>query len=321
MHSGKKIYGSVSINMPAPFSFVLGGFTLIVILFLIYGLTVDFSAMYLVKGYLNSQLGTTQVYASRPGVISHKFVTAGQSIAKGDQLFLVNMVMDPPSHILEKRLLEERLQRIDRHLKTKNHYLQSLRPLVTKHYVSLASFQSVRDQVTEFETKRHELKMALLRHNQASAYVVRAPINGTISSLEAHVGQQVSLTQSLLTILPKHTKLIAQLYVPVAKSGFLKKGDSIALRYDAYPFQHFGVGKAHIQTISSSILTDREEDKPMQIREPYYKILAYVDHQYILLSGHKHVLRQGMTCTAVMSGNRKKLWRWILDPLYYAGRG
>lgn len=321
MHSGKKIYGAVNINLPAPYSAVIGGFSIVLVLFLVYGLSIDFSAMYVVKGYLNAKLGTSQVYAVRPGIISRKFVTAGQKIEKGEDLFLVNTLTDQTSYIAEQRLLEQRLSRLDLNFNAKNHYLHSLQPLVTKHYVSLAAYQSVRDQLNELETKRHELRMALLRHKQASSYIVRSPISGTISSLEAHVGQKVTLTQSLLTVLPEHAELIAQLYVPVAKSGFLQAGDSIVLRYDAYPFQHFGAAKAHIQTISQSILTDREEDKPMLIREPYYKILAHLDQQYIFLYGQKHRLRQGMTCTAVISGARKKLWRWILDPIHhYAGR-
>ncbi len=314
MHSGKKIYGAVNINMPAPYPFLMVGFSTLLAVLLVYGLSIDFSAMYLVKGYLNAKLGTSPVYAIRPGIISQKFVTAGQRIAKGQDLFRVDTTTDHLSYAAEQRLLNKRLLALERNLKAKTQYLRTLKPLLVKHYVSLASYQTIQDQLNELETNRHTLKMALFRHKQSSSYVVRSPISGTISSLEAHVGQKVSVAQSLLTVLPLQAALVAQLYVPVAKSGFLQPGASIALRYDAYPFQHFGVAQARIQKISQSILTDRDEDKPMKIGEPYYKVLAYLDQPYILLYGQKHLLQQGMTCTAVISGAHKKLWRWILDP-------
>ena len=316
MHSGKKIYGAVSINMPAPYPFIITAFCMILLMLLLYGVSLDFTTTYVVKGYLNPKLGIAPVYASRPGIISRSFVVAGQTVAKGDDLFLVDTLADKGAVAAEQLLLDKRLLRLEHHLHAKTQYLHALKPLVAKHFVSVTTYQSLRDQLIALEANRYELKLASIHQRQSVSYRVKAPIQGVVSSVEAQVGQTVTLTQSLLTLVPQHAELVAQLYVPVAKSGFLHPGASIALRYDAYPYQQFGVATAHIQTIAQSISSDREDNKPLKIGEPYYKVMALLDRQFIHLSDKKLLLQQGMTCTAVLSGAHKKLWRWILDPLH-----
>jgi len=317
MHSDKKIYGSVSINISAPYPMVISGFAILVLAFIVYGFSMDFTAMYIVKGYLNAKQGIARVYADRPGIITRAFVTVGEQVPKGAALFAVDTNMDESTFVAEQKLLQDRLNRLERAIQVKINYLHSLQPLLVKHYLSVTAYQTFRDQLTALESNRHELKMAILHHSALHSYVVRAPILGMISSLEAHVGQKVNLTQSLLTMLPHQAALVAQLYVPVSKSGFLHPGGQIALRYDAYPYQHFGVAKARIQSISQSILSDREEEKPLRIGEPYYKVIAYLDQQFIFANGQKHFLQQGMTCSAVLAGAHKKLWRWIFDPIHH----
>ncbi len=316
----KKIYGSVSMNIPAPYAIVIFGFSVLLGALLIYIFSTNFTAMYVVKGYLNAKLGIARVYPLHAGVIKRCFVTSGQTVQKGDALFLID-TMDEISSTDEQILLQNRLMNIERRLHAKTHYLHMLKPLLAKHYLSLAGYQILRDQVTTLEARQYALKRTLLRYQRLRAYIVRSPITGLIANLEFQVGQKVDVTQALLTVLPHDATLVAQLYVPAAKAGFLQEGAKIALHYDAYPYQHFGVAQARIMTVSRSIMSDREEEKPLIIGEPYYKVIANLEQQFIVSSGQQHVLQQGMTCTAVLTGMHKKLWRWIFDPIQNAMTG
>lgn len=316
MHASKKIYGSVSINMPAPYPFVISAFSVLFLMLILYALNMDFTGVYEVKGYLNAKLGTSQVYALRPGIIGRSFVVNGQPVSKGDALFRIDTITDKASFSAEQALLQKRLTKVERNIERKSHYLNSIAPLLAKHYVSLTTYQNIRDQLMALEGSKHEINLALMRHQQSKSYLIRAPITGVVASLEAHAGQHVGLTHALLTLLPEKAELVAQLYVPVAKAGFLRSGSSINLRYDAYPYQHFGVARARIQTISQSILSDRDELKPIRIGKPYYKVVAHLDKQFILLDRQKHFLQQGMTCTAIINGTHKKLWQWMFDPIH-----
>ncbi|WP_026069578.1 hypothetical protein [Legionella tunisiensis] len=65
----------------------------------------------------------------------------------------------------------------------------------------------------------------------------------------------------------------------------MNKDNKIIIRYDAYPYERFGTYKATIKEISQSIITDDEEEKPILIGEPYYKITAELDKQSVKVYG------------------------------------
>ena len=70
-------------------------------------------------------------------------------------------------------------------------------------------------------------------------------------------------------------------------------------------------------SVTHSILSDQDEDKPLTIGEPYYRAIAQLDQQNVSLNGRSHRLQQGMTFTAVLSGASKTIWHWIFDPIVH----
>ncbi len=318
-----RLYGAVSINIPVPYSMMITVISVLFGLFVTYSMVTDFTQLYVVKGYLNAKSGIVSVYPLHLGVIKQCLVKEGQHVKKEQALYIVDTAQnDHASYQTTYRLLQKRVQHIEQQIKVKRLYLQTLDALLKKHYVSLITYQSLQDQISTLEASRHAVRMTLLRHQQSRTYVVRAPIMGVISSLQFGEGQHIDRSKALLTIIPFPAELVAQLYIPVSKSGFLKTTEPIALRYDAYPYQHFGVAKAQIVSMTRSVLSDREEEKPIQIGEPYYKVIARLDKQSIRLEGRSQRLQQGMTCSALISGAHKKLWRWMFDPFYrYSGGG
>ena len=158
--------------------------------------------------------------------------------------------------------------------------------------------------------------MDIINYKHDKSYVIRAPIDGIISSVSFHEGQYTNLTKPLMKILPSHADLMAELFIPVKQSGFLHRRNQVIIRYDAYPYARFGASKAHIIDISRSILTDEEEDKPIRIGQPYYKVTALLDKQFVTVYGKDKKIQHGMTISAVIVGSKRKMWQWILDPLY-----
>lgn len=110
--------------------------------------------------------------------------------------------------------------------------------------------------------------------------------------------------------------MVARLYIPSKNIGFLKNGNQVIIKYDAYPSQRFGFYKAFIKEINLTVLTDNKEDKPIRVGEPYYKVKADLEIPYVNLYGKKETLSHGMTLTAVITGEKKKIWQWIFDPIY-----
>lgn len=120
--------------------------------------------------------------------------------------------------------------------------------------------------------------------------------------------------QPILSLLPKGSELRAQLLVPSSAIGFVKSGDRVLLRYQAYPYQKFGAHEGTVIRISRSALTGSQKDG--DARQSLYRVLVSLDQQGVLAYGKMETLRPGMQLEADIMGERRKLYEWLLEPLY-----
>ena len=127
-------------------------------------------------------------------------------------------------------------------------------------------------------------------------------------------GQAVQVGQPLMSLLPDGSQLQAQLLVPSAAVGFIEPGDRVLLRYQAYPYQKFGHHGGKVIRVSRSAITPTSENG--QGTEPYYRVLVALDRQSITAYGKSEPLRPGMRLDADILGERRKLYEWVLEPLY-----
>lgn len=314
-----KNYGSVSINIPQKYFLLTIGFTSLVICICLFLIFAEFSEKFIVKGYLNSSKGIVSIYPKKDGVIIQCYIHQGDQVKKGDELFLIDTsyagINSKPKHNIRDQLKKNK-QLINAEINYKKNHLQSLKKLLEKNYISQSAYHAKQEELLALEHKNNQLDMELIRDQQERSYVIRSPIDGFISTLIYQKGQYTNALKPLVKILPSDSDLIAELFIPVKHAGFLHKKNSIIVRYDAYPYERFGTTKAVITNISQSILIDKEEDKPISIGQPYYKVIASLDRQVVRVYGKDHKIQQGMTITAVIIGSKRKLWQWILDPLY-----
>jgi membrane fusion protein len=93
-------------------------------------------------------------------------------------------------------------------------------------------------------------------------------------------------------------------------------GQRVSIRYDAFPYEHFGRYEGQIVEISKNILnTDDAAAAPIKLAEPAYKATVALDRQEINAYG-KHVpLQPGMLLKADVILDHRSLIRWLLDPL------
>ena len=126
-----------------------------------------------------------------------------------------------------------------------------------------------------------------------------------------------------MSIVPEHSELYANLYVPSKAAGFIKPGKKVVLRYQAYPYQKFGHAEGVIVSIAKTSLGKQEFAGLGQVftnltlpNEPVYLVKAKLDRQTITAYGEEKSLQIGMTLEADILHENKKLYEWILDPLY-----
>jgi len=312
-------FGSVSINTPIHYQIItifLSSFVFMIFFFIVFG---EFSEKYIVKGYLESTKGVTRVFPTINGVITQCFIKQGDSVKKGDKLYKIDTSDDGVGMKNYREIItqfDHKKRVAIAELNYKRRQLHSLKELLKKKYIPLSTYNQKHDELVALHQLISSIELDLLHFKHSKSYIIHAPIDGKVSSLLYQRGQYTNVTKPLLKLLPADSSLLAQLYIPVSQSGFIERYNKAIIRYDAYPYARFGSSTAIIQDISKSSLTDDEEEKPLHIGKPYYKSTALLNKQYIRLYGIKRELQNGMTITAVIVGSKRKLWQWILDPLY-----
>jgi membrane fusion protein len=152
--------------------------------------------------------------------------------------------------------------------------------------------------------------------NGRRAFVVRAPIAGRVSALQASVGETAEPNQFQLEILPPDSTLKAELFIPSRDIGFVRVGQQVSLRYDAFPYQNFGRYAGKIVDVSRNILTASDSTPaPVELKEPAYRVIASLDRQDVDAYGKRMPLQAGMLLKADVVLDRRSLARWLLDPL------
>ncbi|GGY19542.1 HlyD family secretion protein [Paludibacterium paludis] len=168
------------------------------------------------------------------------------------------------------------------------------------------------------------LEQDLAENEARRRILIRAPHAGTLSALTATVGQTVTTTQTLASLVPQGSPLEAELYAPSQATGFIKPGMTVLLRYPAYPYQKFGPFRGVVREISSGALS-AEELSPLGVRgaaygsEPVYRIRVRLERQEVLAYGRAHALKSGMRVEASVQLETRRLYEWVLDPLYSVG--
>jgi len=95
----------------------------------------------------------------------------------------------------------------------------------------------------KIQTLRGELAATEQRIAETSghqAYIIRAPAAGRVSTLQARIGQFADPRRLQMEIVPSHSALEAQLFVPARAIGFVQPGQEVRILYEAFPYQQFG---------------------------------------------------------------------------------
>jgi membrane fusion protein len=174
-----------------------------------------------------------------------------------------------------------------------------------------AKIQTLRNNLSDVQQRISETK-------GRSAYVIRAPTAGRVSSVQATVGRSADPRELQLEIVPLDSALEAELFVPTRAVGFVEVGQRVRILYDAFPYQKFGAYAGRLIKASQTILTSSDVSGPVTVKEPVYKVTAALDRPDVDAYGKKMSLQAGMLLKADIILERRSLLHWLLDPLLSA---
>lgn len=167
-------------------------------------------------------------------------------------------------------------------------------------------------QVERLRAELAELDQRLRRVAAEQDILQRAPLAARVGAVHLQPGMPVAPDQSVLALLPEDAVLHAELQVPGSAIGFMEPGQSLQLRYAAYPYQKFGAQVARLDFVMPSPEPLRQGDPA----EPRYRVLASPERQTMQAYGRSRPLLAGMQFTAEVQLDRRSLLEWLLEPLF-----
>lgn len=151
--------------------------------------------------------------------------------------------------------------------------------------------------------------------------IVRAPQDGLLSAVLAEPGQAVAPTSALASLVPRGAVLQAQLYAPSSAVGFVRPGQPVRLRLEAFPYQKFGPLEGRVVQVSRTPLAPGElaaqpgaGASPTRPGEALFRITVALDDT----AGARwpQPLVAGMRLQADVLLERRRLVEWLFEPLF-----
>ena len=171
-------------------------------------------------------------------------------------------------------------------------------------------------QISQLQIELSKLSNMKVSIQEGSNLLVKAPISGVVTSIKLNVGEFASSGDYLATIIPADSKLEAEVYIPTRAIAFVRKGDEVRLRLDAFPFQKFGMAQGVVSHVSKSIVFASETTSTLSFDEPVYKVTIQLLQQYIMAYGNETTLITGLLLQADINTGKRTLIEWLLEPLY-----
>lgn len=179
------------------------------------------------------------------------------------------------------------------------------------------------NQLAEIQRQVSTIEQELSENEARRALLVTAPEAGVVTAALAEVGQMMDTSRPLLSIVPINTPLEAELYAPSKSIGFIKPGDAVLVRYQAYPYQKFGKYHGSVHSISRTSISYNELSTMAGSvpnvgleGEQYYRLRVRLIDQKVVAYGQPRQLQSCMLLEADIIQDKRRLYEWVLEPLY-----
>jgi hemolysin D len=168
------------------------------------------------------------------------------------------------------------------------------------------ALDSLNEAQAAVSLRGEELKKA---QEKSALTVLKSPVDGVVQQLSVHtLGAVVKPADPILVVVPRGAELITEALVLNRDAGFVRQGQPVEIKLEAYPFTRYGIVPAVLETISNDAIEDKEKGL-------VYKARARLLQDYILISGSKFMLAPGLSATAEIKTGRRRIIDYLLSPL------
>ncbi|NJK57702.1 MAG: response regulator [Pleurocapsa sp. SU_5_0] len=156
---------------------------------------------------------------------------------------------------------------------------------------------------TEIAQSQSEIALAQYKLKQT---VLKAPVKGTVFDLPIQKpGDVLQPGDKVAEIAPEDSPLVVIAQMATAESGSLAKGMPVKLKFDAYPFQDYGIVTGKLTGISPT---------SKQGKVAIYNLEIKLERDCLPTANKCIALRPGDTATAEVIVRQRRIIDFILDP-------
>lgn len=181
-------------------------------------------------------------------------------------------------------------------------------------------------QLADIDRQAAQVEQELAEAEAEREVTIVAPQDGTLTAMRIAAGGGVAASAPLMTLVPAGARLEARLYGPSRSIGFVRPGQRVLIRYSAFPHQKFGHYAGTVTSVSRATVSAAElaglpsatdESAPAAERdEPLYRVTVGLEEETATAYGVAQPLQPGMTLEADVLIETRRIWEWVLDPLY-----
>jgi hemolysin D len=154
--------------------------------------------------------------------------------------------------------------------------------------------------------RTEELTIAQERNRRTA---LAAPATGTVQQLQVHtIGAVVRPADPLLVVVPEGSKLVVEAMVLNRDAGFVREGQLVRVKLEAFPFTRYGVVAGRLAFLSRDAVQDEKLGLVFPARVELSQFAIRVGRQMKLLT-------PGMAVSAEIRTGRRRIIEFLLSPL------
>jgi HlyD family secretion protein len=172
--------------------------------------------------------------------------------------------------------------------------------------------EELQAQISDLQAEIAQTKETIKSlHVQIQQRIIYSPVAGTVFELPIEKpGAVVQPGQMVAQIAPKGAPLVFRAQIPSSESGFLRVGMPVKLKFDAYPFQDYGIVAAHISWIAPNSTITQTAQGDVETFE-----LEITLEQHCIPAHDQCVeLTPGQSATAEVIVRQRRIIDFVLDP-------
>lgn len=175
------------------------------------------------------------------------------------------------------------------------------------------------EELVEAERQRAAASEELKKmERRRDLVVLTAPADAVVLEMaDRSVGSVVREAEPLLTLTPLDIPLEGEISIDARDIGRIHAGQSVRIKFDAYPFQKHGTATGSLRTISEDAFAHDRAETPLQAERPSSFYRARVSLDVVDLKQVPAPIRliPGMNVTAEIMSGRRSVASYFLYPL------